>query len=192
MRRNLTLAVLCTLAVGLAITSAPLQAIDGWSLRSSWVKTQEWVSSVTPEVVNPMARLVTSLLPPRLALGGGGEPEPIVRTDKWNYNPGETALITGSGFVPGETVWLQVVHTDGHNEGGGHERWPVAADDSGAFESTWFVNPDDSLGATFLLTADGDPSALHAEYLFYDANPAADLDQCANGRCRDRRPARQQ
>ena len=50
----------------------------------------------------------------------------------------------------------------------------------GRFDSTWYVNPDDSGGAVFLLTALGGTSGLAAEWVFTD-NPAVNLDQCRNG-----------
>src|SRR5205814_5733840 len=64
--------------------------------------------------------------------------------------------------------------------GAGHEPWPVGADGNGDFSSSWYVNPDDSGGSYFMLTADGFTSGLHAEATFTDANPSASLDQCAN------------
>jgi hypothetical protein len=107
--------------------------------------------------------------------------EAKVSTDKPDYRPGETAIITGSGFWPNEIVTLQVVHIDGGAEGSaGHAPWNVAADADGNFTTSWFVNPDDSLGATFLLTAVGNSSGLQAQTTFTD-KPAANLDQCANG-----------
>src|SRR6185503_12623092 len=107
--------------------------------------------------------------------------EAKVSTDKPDYSPGQTVIITGSGFWPNEIVTLQVVHIDGGAEGGeGHEPWNVAADEEGNFTSQWFVSPDDSLGATFLLTALGNGSGLTAQTTFTD-KPAANLDQCANG-----------
>jgi len=36
-----------------------------------------------------------------------------VTADQLDYSPGTTAIITGSGFAPGETVVLQVLHADG-------------------------------------------------------------------------------
>ena len=106
--------------------------------------------------------------------------EPIVYTDKPNYQPGETALIYGSGFSPNEVITLQVIHSDGTDEGGsGHDPWNVAADEFGNFTSTWFVNPDDSAGEVFLLTAIGNSSGLTAEATFVDGS--ANLDTCANG-----------
>ena len=105
---------------------------------------------------------------------------PVVYTDKPNYFPGETALITGSGFSPGEVVTLQVTHADDTAEGGaGHEPWSVVADSFGNFTTSWFVDPDDSAGSTFLLTATGNSSGLVAETTFTDGS--ANLDGCANG-----------
>jgi hypothetical protein len=76
--------------------------------------------------------------------------EPVVFTDRPNYFPGETALITGLGFWPGEVVTLQVVHTDGTaNDGGGHLPWNVGTDGLGNFNTSWFVDPDDSAGSSF-------------------------------------------
>jgi hypothetical protein len=107
--------------------------------------------------------------------------EPEVRTTKSDYTPGETAIILGSGFGPTEDVSLQVVHTSGGAEGGaGHEPWTVKADANGDFESSWYVDPFDSLGSTFLLTATGLTSGLKAAWTFTDANESANLDQCAN------------
>ena len=106
--------------------------------------------------------------------------EPIVFTDKPNYQPGETVLITGSGFAAIEIVTLQVVHADGMDEGGsGHEPWNVMTDEFGNFVSTWFVDPDDSAGEMFRLTAIGNTSGLVAETTFLDGS--ANLDTCANG-----------
>ena len=50
----------------------------------------------------------------------------------------------------------------------------------GKFDSTWYINPDDSAGSTLLLTAIGGTSGLAAEWTFTD-NPAVNLDQCRNG-----------
>jgi hypothetical protein len=109
-----------------------------------------------------------------------------VMTDKDDYGPGDTAIITGTGYEVGETIELQVLHIDGTpNTGGGHDPWYVvdggegdldgAAD--GNFLTTWYVNPDDSLGATFELTASGLDSGLVARWEFTDA---ADVNAWAN------------
>ncbi|WP_413704132.1 DUF5801 repeats-in-toxin domain-containing protein [Pseudomonas sp. Pseusp16] len=101
---------------------------------------------------------------------------PLVTTDLKDYAPGSTAIITASGFAAGSTVTLEVDHAIGAgadgvwgtsddvlntNTGAGHEPWSVTdggAGDldgqvNGSVTTSWYVNPDDSAGATFLLTA---------------------------------------
>lgn len=104
-----------------------------------------------------------------------------VTTDKLDYAPGETALITGTGFAPREAVECQVVHSDGLDTGNGHDPWSVRTDANGDFSATWYVDPDDSAWATFILTAIGKKSGLVASTVFTDAPSKADLDQGRNG-----------
>ncbi len=101
-----------------------------------------------------------------------------VTTDLDDYPPGSTAVITGSNFQPGETIELQVLHTDGvPNTGGGHDPWQVT--DGGAgdldgrvdgnFQTTWYVNPDDSANSAFEVTATGLSSGKVATNTFTDS-----------------------
>ncbi|POA16737.1 hypothetical protein C1886_25645, partial [Pseudomonas sp. FW300-N1A1] len=101
---------------------------------------------------------------------------PTVTTDLSDYAPGSTAIITASGFAAGSTVALEVEHATGAgadnlwgtsddvldtNTGEGHDPWYVTdggAGDldgqvNGSLTTSWYVNPDDSAGATFLLSA---------------------------------------
>jgi hypothetical protein len=94
-----------------------------------------------------------------------------VATDQNDYAPGDSVIITGTGFWAGETVTLQVVHLDGDPLGGaGHDPWNVTADAGGGFEAYWIVDYDDNVGEELLLTADGLTSGLHAETTFWDHN----------------------
>ncbi len=106
---------------------------------------------------------------------------PTVITNLDDYPPGATAIITGQNFEPGETIELQVLHTDDiPNTGGGHDPWLVT--DGGAgdldglvdgnFETTWYVNPDDSANSAFKLTATGLSSGETAIHYFTDSEPA--------------------
>ncbi len=113
-------------------------------------------------------------------------------TDKADYKPGETATITASGFVPGSDVTFEVDHVSGPGADGiygtlddqivelggkGHDAWTVKDGGkkdldgkvNGQVVTTWFVHPDDSLGARFLLTASAD--GWVASTTFTDANP---------------------
>ena len=98
-----------------------------------------------------------------------------VTTDKDDYPPGGTVIISGSGWNEGEIVTLKVLHEGepGDNTtspSGAHAPWEIIADADGNISSTWTVPFDeDELGATLLLTADGADSKLHAEWTFTDS-----------------------
>jgi hypothetical protein len=100
-----------------------------------------------------------------------------VGTDLPDYTAGATALISGSGYGVGETITLQVLHSDGTSGGAGHDAWNVTdggdGDLDGAldgnFQSSWYVDPDDSGGSAFTLTATGQSSGESASTTFTDA-----------------------
>ena len=113
----------------------------------------------------------------RVVLTGGAYASSVF-SDLPDYAPGSTAIISAKDFAVGSTVQFQVSHvidpgvdevfgtlddTLGDNTGSGHAPWIVtdgSAGDldnlaNGDIQTTWYVNPDDSLGATFLVTAAG-------------------------------------
>ena len=117
---------------------------------------------------------------------------PSVTTDQNDYAPGSTALITASGFAAGSTVKIEVDHAtapgaDGvwgtaddvldTSTGAGHDPWYVTdggAGDldgqaNGSVTTSWYVDPDDSAGARFLLSASSDGATATAT--FTDADP---------------------
>jgi len=85
----------------------------------------------------------------------------IVSTNLEDYAPGSTATITASGFAAGTTLKFEVDHANGDESGAGHEPWYVVdggAGDldgvaNGVIQTSWYVNPDDSLSGSFMLTA---------------------------------------
>ncbi|HYT60933.1 MAG TPA: HYR domain-containing protein, partial [Haliangiales bacterium] len=90
-------------------------------------------------------------------------------TDRADYPPGSAAYIIGDGFLPKETVRLQVLHADGTpSTGDDHEPWSVQANAQGEFASAWHVCEDDCLGAVLELTAAGQRSGLTARTQFTD------------------------
>ena len=91
-----------------------------------------------------------------------------VRTDKFDYHPGESVQITGSGFAPGEPVTLQVTHISGANDGAGHQPFSTSANDAGQIADQWYVDPDDSSHAIFALSAKGQTSGREARTAFTD------------------------
>src|SRR4030095_11424156 len=92
-----------------------------------------------------------------------------VAPEKGDYQPGDTAVIRGTGFAPNEPVQLQVVHANGQTDGSGHQPFYATADAEGTVIATWFVDPDDSLGSQFLLIAKGMQSAVVGTSTFWDA-----------------------
>lgn len=63
----------------------------------------------------PFRRLLLESLEDRRLLSA------TVWTDQLNYVPGTMALVSGTGFQPGETVKVQVLHTDGTANGDARE-----------------------------------------------------------------------
>ncbi|NBR07244.1 MAG: DUF11 domain-containing protein, partial [Planctomycetes bacterium] len=131
---------------------------------------------------------------------------PEVSTDLPDYPPGSTAIISANNFLPGSDITFQVVHITGpgadgtfgtlddilgNNTGSGHDAWVVTDGGNGDFDgiangfvqTSWYVNPDDSLNEIFLLTAQGAGSDgisgstddQIATFSFTDAKPQADL-----------------
>ncbi|MFT5527093.1 MAG: hypothetical protein ACI9HK_005075, partial [Pirellulaceae bacterium] len=106
-------------------------------------------------------------------------PSPVsVSVDKEDYQPSETAVVSATGFTPGETVEFLVLHADETpNTGEGHSAWQVtdgSVEDldgviDGNIQTTWLVAEDDSLNSIFELTATGLTSEQQAETHFSDA-----------------------
>src|SRR4051812_7348131 len=99
-------------------------------------------------------------------------PSAAVFTDRMDYAPGQTALITGTRFQAGETVRLNVDVT-APAPGPSFAPWFVtdggtgdldgAAD--GSIQTSWLVD-NQAAGATLLLTATGQASGLTARATF--------------------------
>jgi hypothetical protein len=92
---------------------------------------------------------------------------PTVATDKEDYAPGETVIITGSGWEPGETVLLQFQEDP---KVCNDRTRTVVADSLGNFLSQNFVLEQHDLGVTFTLVATGQSSGLTAQTTFTDGN----------------------
>ncbi len=116
-----------------------------------------------------------------------------VTTNLDDYAPGATAIITATGFDAGSTVRFEVDHATNPGAdgvfgtaddviaelgGAGHDAWYVTDGGAGDLDgvangtviTTWYVNPDDSAGERFLLTA-STLSGWFASNTFTDAKP---------------------
>ncbi|MCX7993891.1 MAG: HYR domain-containing protein, partial [Fimbriimonadales bacterium] len=87
-----------------------------------------------------------------------------VTTDKADYYPGETVIITGTGWEPGETVLLTIESSFGH-----YYELSAIADAQGEIYNDEFIIQPNHLGAVFLLTAIGQSSGQVATTTFTDA-----------------------
>src|SRR5439155_12626310 len=73
---------------------------------------------------------------------------PTVTTDRQDYPPFSYVDITGTGFIPGETVVNQIVQIAGPNPGTAYDPWEVVANSDGNYVTTWLVFSDELIGAT--------------------------------------------
>ena len=110
----------------------------------------------------------------------------IVITDQIDYQPDTTATINGSGFLPSETVELQVLNlTTPTDIGAEHDPWTVGADTNGDFQTTWYVTADET-NQTLELTATGLTSGLVAQRVFFWLPPWVPWLAPTAGRCAPR------
>jgi hypothetical protein len=111
--------------------------------------------------------IVTTLLV--AAAVSGSAHAASVATEWPDYAPGDTVVIFGSGWLPGETVTLTISEDGGHC---GDHVLSAVADENGDLYNDDFVIQDGHIGMTFTLTAFGETSGLTAETSFTDACPA--------------------
>src|SRR5262245_57861678 len=97
-----------------------------------------------------------------------------VATEYPDYAPGEAVLITGTDWLPGETVSI-LLQEDPPNCPD-HMRLAIAGDD-GSFSTSEFTTDEHDLGVTFTVTATGELSGSTAVTTFTDA--------CASGSIAD-------
>ena len=101
-----------------------------------------------------------------------------VRTGKDDYPPGESVVMTGGGWEPGETVSL-LLEEDPFTHG--DIVLTAVADAAGRFRNAEFAPAEHDIGTRFYLTATGEKSRRTAQTTFTDGFPAGNLDQCENG-----------
>lgn len=98
-----------------------------------------------------------------------------VWTDKEDYAPGETVLIHGAGFQPGEPVDLSIAIEGEDGTWIPDVEWTIElADENGSFFTTYVV-PERWLDKTLRLTAMGYASGLIAVTKFTDAAGGAEV-----------------
>src|SRR4030066_2141479 len=91
--------------------------------------------------------------------------EPTVSTDKDDYYPGETVIVTGSGWLPGEIVKLDFVMLSLQLD----MTYYATADSEGNIYNNEYHIYDHHLGQTIVLTATGQTTFLSAVAIFTDS-----------------------
>ena len=94
----------------------------------------------------------------------------IVDTDNPDYSPGDYVLVTGSGWLPGETVKLDFLETLSDPIFQQTITYYTVADSEGKISDIQYPIELRHLGATFILTATGQTSGLIATTTFTDAD----------------------
>jgi hypothetical protein len=166
MRKVSVFVAVCTLAIACVVMAGG--SVSGHALSSTSMTLAATDSGAAATAAAADEQLPAPGITPAAAPKAPAEAAATVRTDKFDYAPGETAIITGTGFAPGENVTLEVDHASGLADGDGHLPFTALADGSGNIESQWFVNPDDSLHSIFILTAVGETSGRKATSVFTD------------------------
>ncbi len=95
-----------------------------------------------------------------------GSQDATITVDKTDYVPGETVVITGSGFQPGETVDF-LLHVEPLTSPDTTLTSSVA-DENGNFVNSTFVVRESDANVTLTLTATGESSGLVAQTIFTD------------------------
>src|SRR5438045_8895600 len=90
-----------------------------------------------------------------------------VQTDKPDYYPGETVIVTGSGWLPGEMVSLTFDEYPVQHES---RVLHAQVDSLGNLWNDEYLIEDHDLGTAFTLTASGEGSGLTAQTTFTDSH----------------------
>jgi hypothetical protein len=100
-----------------------------------------------------------------LTVEAGNSTGAVVKTDKDDYAPGTTVVITGSGWEPNETVKLSL-HMDPLRDA--DTELSAVADAQGRITNTDFAPREYDIGVRFVLTAVGQTSGRRAQATFTD------------------------
>jgi len=99
---------------------------------------------------------------------GDAVSEALITTDRRDYSPGDSVVVGGIGFLPGETVSI-VITTQTHDP----ESFESVVDENGQFLNAGYVVWVEDLDTVITATATGQTSGAVAQTAFTDSNPNA-------------------
>lgn len=89
-------------------------------------------------------------------------------TDQEDYSPGESVVITGTGWTPGDNVQLSITHIGDYIPDHTHTPWTLVADVNGNLYDEWYV-AEMELNTTMWLQAQSlSIPGMYAEKVFTD------------------------
>src|SRR5439155_3118325 len=101
-------------------------------------------------------------------LPAGNTSTAAIATDKRDYAPGDSVIMTGHGWAPGETVTIELVEDPLLDT---HPALTAVADSSGNWTNRQFSPDEHDISVRFIVTATGGTSGLRAQTTFTDAGP---------------------
>src|SRR5437667_1668395 len=104
-------------------------------------------------------------------LPAGNTSTAAIATDKHDYAPGTTVIMSGHGWAPGEPVTIELVEDPMLDT---HLPLTAVADSSGNWTNAQFSPDVYDVSVRFIVTATGGTSGMRAQTTFTDASPAAD------------------
>ena len=94
-----------------------------------------------------------------------------IATDKHDYAPGDSVIMTGHGWTPGEAVTIDLVEDPLIDT---HPALTAVADSSGKWTNSQFSPDVHDISVRFIVTATGGKSGMRAQTTFTDATQASD------------------
>jgi len=161
---------LLVLASGLSLPKFLPQVREVIAPPSPAARTESAKTTLEPGRIGPSKRKVAA----------------TVETSKREYEPGEIVVITGSGWLQGESVEL-VLHANTSPSRADRTLY-ATADGAGHIHNDHYTLEEQDRGVRFVVTATGATTRRSARTAFGPdavasptANAAADIDQCTNG-----------
>jgi hypothetical protein len=98
----------------------------------------------------------------------------IIETDTSDYAPGDSVVITGTGYWPSEQVSVEITNVLNPGIGDSDGPWYLSADASGNFTTYWVVPPE-GVDQQYQATAIGLSSGIVSTAFFTDAHGIVQL-----------------
>ncbi|HEY3369300.1 MAG TPA: MBG domain-containing protein [Prolixibacteraceae bacterium] len=105
-----------------------------------------------------------------MAISLSGKAQTVtILTDKDDYYPGETVVITGSGWIPGDQIELSITHVGDNIPDHTHAPWTVVSDSKGNLHSEWSVGEMELHTTLWLKAQSLSVASMYAEKVFTDS-----------------------